>query len=149
MEAKLTVELVPSTAWYSNVRTMVSKQVWDILRREAYKKAGYRCEVCGGKGNKHPVECHEIWHYDDKEHIQKLLGLIALCPSCHEVKHLGFATVQGRDEIAKQHLAKVNGWTEIQVDKYVTKQFEKWRERSKHQWKLNLEWLEKRGFYSK
>ena len=28
---KLTIELVPSTAWYSNVRSNVSKEEWDKI----------------------------------------------------------------------------------------------------------------------
>ena len=77
---KLTIELVPSTSWFNNVRSQVSAQEWDIIRHIVYAKANNICEICGGKGNKHAVECHEIWEYDDKEHIQKLIGMIALCP---------------------------------------------------------------------
>jgi len=81
---KLTIELVPSTAWYSNVRSNVSKEVWDIIRKKSYAKANYKCEVCGDVGTNqgvgHKVECHEIWHYDDDSHTQTLTGLISLCP---------------------------------------------------------------------
>ena len=59
---KLTIELVPKTAWYKNVRSEVSKDRWDELRKECYRNANYKCEVCGGTGPKWPVECHEIWH---------------------------------------------------------------------------------------
>ena len=69
---KLTIELVPSTAWYSNVRSNVTSSQWDVLRKECYKNAGYKCEVCGGKGPKHPVECHEIWEYNDESFTQTL-----------------------------------------------------------------------------
>ena len=54
---RLTIELVPSTCWFSNVRSNISKQDWDRLRKETYKKANYRCEICGGVGRNHPVEC--------------------------------------------------------------------------------------------
>ena len=144
-KGKLTIELVPQTAWFSNIRSMVTKENWDILRRATYKNANYRCEVCGGIGSEHPVECHEIWQYDDNNHIQKLMGLTALCPSCHEVKHIGLASVRGRQDIAKKHLVKVNSWSKEQVDKYVDEQFEKWQQRSKHEWKIDLKWLENKG----
>jgi hypothetical protein len=26
------------------------------------------------------MECHEIWEYNDEDKIQKLIGLISLCP---------------------------------------------------------------------
>ena len=61
---RLTIELVPESCWYSNVRSEVSKATWDVLRKAAYKKAGYVCEICGGKGPTYPVACHEMWSYD-------------------------------------------------------------------------------------
>ena len=116
MNPQLTVELVPQTCWFSNVRDHVSKATWDLLRKRTYKQANYRCSVCGGRGPKWPVECHEIWHYDDQKKVQKLLGLTALCPSCHEVKHIGLAGVRGRCQQACEHLARVNGRTCEQVN---------------------------------
>ena len=68
---KLTIELVPKTAWFSNLRSILARAAWDKLRKESYKNAAHKCEICGGYGKKHPVECHEIWEYDDKNHIQK------------------------------------------------------------------------------
>lgn len=138
---RLTIELVPETCWYSNVRSNVSKEDWDIIRKKTYTQAGYLCEICGGKGNKWPVECHEVWHYDDERHIQILERMIAVCPSCHEVKHIGFASVRGRFSRAISHLAYINGWTIEQAEEYVGAQFILWKERSKHQWKLNIECL--------
>src|SRR5207302_1396445 len=83
-ETRLTVELVPSSCWYTNVRSHVPKTVWDRLRRQVAAEAGNRCEICGGRGRRWPVECHEVWEYDDDEKIQRLQRLVALCPACHE-----------------------------------------------------------------
>lgn len=103
----LTVELVPKTCWFSNIRDHVAPKAWDVLQRQTYRVANNVCEVCGGRSPKWPVECHEEWYYDDETRIQRLSGLIALCPSCHEVKHIGLANVRGRGEFAKAHLARV------------------------------------------
>ena len=45
VETRLTVELVPSTCWYTNVRSHVPKTVWDRLRRQVAAAAGDRCEM--------------------------------------------------------------------------------------------------------
>lgn len=140
--AKLTIELVPSTCWFTNLRSELKQSQWDKLRRKTYRNAHYRCEICGGKGDTHPVECHEIWHYDDEKHIQKLEGLIALCPACHEVKHIGLAGIKGRSKEAAAHLAFVNGWDIAQAKKYINQSFQKWEERSQHEWQLDITWLE-------
>jgi len=52
---KLTIELVPKTCFFSNVRSEISATLWDILRKETYRKANYRCEICNGKGEKWPA----------------------------------------------------------------------------------------------
>ena len=138
---KLTIELVPSTAWFSNLRSILSSNDWDILRKETYKAAKYKCEICGGKGKKHPVECHERWSYNDKNHIQTLDGLIALCPKCHMVKHIGFAYLNGNGEKAKEQLKKINKLQEYEANHYISKAFDIHNKRSQYEWTINLDYL--------
>lgn len=145
LKTKLTIELVPKTCWFSNVRSNSTQNQWNQLKKMTFRKAGYLCEICGGKGPKWPVECHEIWHYDDEALIQKLEGLIALCPSCHKVKHMGFAQISGKDIEASCHLAIVNGWTYKAACQYIEEQFDIWEKRSKYDWLLDIDWLDKFG----
>ena len=142
---RLTIELVPSTCWWSNVRSNVSKSDWDRLRKHTYKKASYRCEICGGVGEKHPVECHEIWNYNESTRVQTLERLIALCPNCHSVKHIGFTQLQGRASEAINHLAKVNNWNLSQALIYLFECFETWQKRSQYEWQLDISYLEQLG----
>jgi len=113
------------------------------VRKKCYRKANYRCEICGGVGPNHPVECHEKWEYNDKTRIQKLTGLIALCPACHEVKHIGLASVNGRFYNAIEHLAKVNGCTWEDARTYAEEQMELWEGRNQFDWKLDTSYLDR------
>ena len=61
-EPTLTVELVPATCWYTNVRSHVPAEKWNVLRRAVYHCAKYRCGVCGGRDHRHPVAYYEVWH---------------------------------------------------------------------------------------
>lgn len=144
---KLTVELVPQTCWYTNVRSNVPERIWDSIRKKSYKKAGHRCEICSDSGKnqgfKHDVECHEIWEYDDENKIQKLIGFIALCPFCHKVKHPGLANIKGETHIVFNQLMKVNGIDKAQANDYMDKVFDQWVERSKHQWVLDISYADK------
>ncbi len=141
----LTVELVPRTCWFSNLRSELSQAAWDSLRRPVLERAGNLCEICGGRGRQHPVECHEVWEYDDARYVQRLVGLLALCPACHEAKHIGYASSVGRGGQARAHLARVNGWSMDDVELYLEMQFEQWSRRSGHEWSLDLSWLEPYG----
>lgn len=137
----LTIELVPSSCWFSNVRNHISQEEWSVVKKYTFMKAGYRCEVCGGVGEEHPVECHEVWNYDDTNLIQTLEGTVALCPDCHRVKHMGLAQVHGVGEKAEQWLSQINGWSEVQTSVYVDDAFDLWEARSQFDWKLNVDWL--------
>jgi len=144
-QATLTIELVPATCWFSNVRSQIPKKEWDRLRKESYKQAKYKCEVCGSsglkQGYKHALECHEIWSYDDEKKIQTLEGLVSLCPRCHQVKHIGRTTIIGKQAEAFKHLEKVNGWNHKEVVDYVAESFLKHRWRSNWDWTLDIKML--------
>lgn len=139
---KLLIELIPTTCHYSNVRTTVKKKEWDKIRFISYELANNKCEICGdigkNQGYNHNVECHEIWEYDDENKIQKLIGLISLCPTCHQVKHIGRAIAIGKHKQAYAQLMKVNKWSQKQVEEHILESFEIHKERSKHEWGLDL-----------
>jgi len=137
----LTIELVPSTSWFNNVRTAVSAADWEKCKRMVRHRSQDRCEICAGRGPKWPVECHEVWRYDLPTETQVLDGFVALCPACHEVKHMGFAQTRGRAEQALQHLAKVRGWTFQEAETYAESCFELWAARSQYEWTVDLSYL--------
>ena len=142
---RLSIELVPETCWFSNVRSHVSKKEWDTIKKEVSDKALSVCQICGGVGPKHPVECHEIWIYDDIKFIQKLEGMIALCPDCHMCKHIGLAQIQGRGEKALKHLMKINGLKKKEAEAYIVEAFKVWQARSQQKWTLDLSHLQEYG----
>jgi hypothetical protein len=143
---KLTIELVPKTSWYSNVRSNVSKAEWDRIRKKSYENANHVCEICGdvgtNQGYKHKLECHEIWRYDDQALTQTLTGLVSLCPYCHLVKHPGLATMNGKLGIVLKQLQRVNQISVEEAGAMLNEAFEIWRSRSKNNYTLDISFLE-------
>jgi len=139
-ESRLSVELIPEPTWFRNARSLLPKEDWDVLRRAVYREAGYRCEICGGQGTEYPVAAHEVWEFDDERHIQRLVRLIALCPPCHEVKHIGLAGVMDRDEEAMAHLMEVNRWSRRRAEAHVDRAWDLWERRSRHGWEIVVDW---------
>jgi hypothetical protein len=133
---KLQIELVPSTSWYSNLRKKIPKKEWDKIRKQCYADANYRCAICGVNDR---LNCHEIWEYDDKEHIQRLKGFTALCDDCHMIKHIGFAEIQASKGLLDmnkliEHFMRVNNVDRNAFDRHHKESFRIWRERSQYQW---------------
>lgn len=147
---KLKIELVPSSSWFSNLRSLLPKSKWDTLRKDCYAKANYKCEICGGVGINHKVEAHEEWEYDRKTRTQKLVRLIALCPKCHKVKHIGLSQLNGEGGACLRHLCKVNGITLEEGRDLIDEAFIVFEERSQFKWDLDISYLDKlkkkRGF---
>jgi hypothetical protein len=144
-DLKLTIELIPKNSWGNNLRSGLTKKNWNHLRIECYEGAKNTCEICGDVKNTKKLECHEVWEFDDEKKVQTLEGLIALCPPCHQVKHIGLSSKMGRGQQAIEHLAEVNNWKIEEASNYVEESFEQWNERSRYLWKLNLDWLKRKG----
>lgn len=144
----LDIELVPSTAWGSNLRTLLTPREWSVCRRWAIQNSAYspRCTVCGGAGVGGRVECHETWHYDDVANVQTLAGLVALCPDCHHCKHLGYLMVTQSDVMfdkAVRHLMAVNGWDIHEAEDFIEAAFALHAVRSQKPWALDIRWLQR------
>lgn len=142
---KLYMNLIPKTTWYWNLRKILSPGEWEIIKKATFKHAGYKCEICGdvgtNQGYKWPVECHEIFEYDEVNQVQILKDTICLCPLCHSAKHMGYARVSGNEAVAEAHLAKVNGWTEAETKQYIADEFKIWETRSKIKWRIDFSGL--------
>jgi hypothetical protein len=143
----LFVDLVPSTCWFTNVRSCVDEGQWDALRSMVYRRAGNRCEACGApRGtDRQRLEAHERWEYDENTYTQTLRRLIGLCWSCHRATHLGFAEVTGTSAEATAHLRAVNGWSAGEAEAHIDRAFALWERRSAHEWRLDLSILTSAG----
>ncbi len=137
---KLFIDLIPTTCWFTNVRSCVHPKDWDRLRNHVYERVNYICECCGIDTQKSNVvlEAHERWDYNEETYTQKLVRIVALCHDCHQTTHIGLAEIKGHGEEAKEHLKKVRGFTEEEFLQHKTKAFETWCERSCVSWNLDL-----------
>ena len=137
---KLTIELVPASAWNQNLRSLLKPQMWENLRKEVYKKYNYKCTICGAGGKLH---AHEVWEYDDENHVQKLVDLIPICFMCHAVKHIGFAGIQASGgklnyQNLVKHFMQVNNCDRETFEKHQKQAFKKFEDRSRHEWNLDI-----------
>src|SRR5260370_25968 len=103
---KLTLELIPSTAWLHSLHRYLTDKAWTNLRQSILDKNGTSCSVCGATNVR--LDCNEQWEFDDKTHIQRLVGLVMLCQMCHLTVHMmerGSIT----NDVLAEHFMKVNG----------------------------------------
>lgn len=140
----LELDLVPASSWGSNVRSILTKNQWTAISQRVRSQVYDICQICEFS-NEQPLHAHEIWRYYEREHIQKLIGMIALCPSCHRVKHFGLARVRGKEEQALRHFMKINKITKKEAEEYINKSFKIWADRSSKKWTLDISILNDYG----
>jgi hypothetical protein len=94
------------------------------------------------------LNCHEIWQYDDENHMLKLAGFIALCPMCHHCKHIGFAgslAAEGKLDFEQviEHFMRVNQCSREDYQAHEKQAWDVWQERSMH-----FDWTTDLGTYA-
>jgi len=144
----LFVDLVPSSCWFTNVRSCVDQRDWERLRRMITTRAGLRCEACGRGENRDTgrwLEAHERWDYDDHTRVQALRRLVCLCTDCHTATHYGLAELKGNATAARTHLQTVTGLTSHEIADHIDAAFSTWRARSASAWTLDLRILTNAG----
>ena len=102
---KLGIEPVPASFALATLAKLLPRPEWDAIRRGVYRRARYRCEICGTDGRLH---CHEVWHCNERTGYQWLMGFQAVCADCHAVKHLLNERDPRRVRHLGQHFVTVN-----------------------------------------
>lgn len=108
MRLLLAIEPRPASTWGITLANRLPWKDWDDIRQKVLWDAQYECEICGAKGKLH---VHEIWKFDDKKKIQRLVRVEARCTLCHDVHHFGRSTQvysKAYQNQLIQHWCKIN-----------------------------------------
>ncbi len=98
--------------------------------------------ICGAPSKR--LEAHERWEYDAEKGIQKLRDIIAICPLCHAVIHIGRTQLVGNLQEAEEHYMKVNGVTYAQYRKALGEANLRHAELNRvSEWRLDISALDK------
>ena len=148
---KLEIMLVPHTAWYKNLRSLIKPSQWRKIKDNIKEKEGSKCWICGAPENKRRgrlgyMYLHEWWSYDIDNGIQKLEALHHVCWMCHAIIHIGRtkSTNDGLDEMNQlgvtekdliEHFCKVSKCSINEWQNHYDEAWKKWHERNNINWK--------------
>jgi Domain of unknown function (DUF5710) len=132
----LYVDMIPSSC-SENVRSNVSEETWETIRYTVRDRSRNTCELC--RICCKATHCHERFSYDMKTKTQKLERLLCVCEDCHGVIHFGFSkNIKKNGDKTREHLKKVRGMTDEEVDKHVKEAYELRYKQDKVDWKLDI-----------
>lgn len=131
----LTIEPIPSSSAMASVAKLLPRAEWDRIRRSVYKRAGYRCQICGRDAR---LNCHEVWYHNERTGYQWLMGFEALCDDCHGVKHILSTRNRATFDRLANHFMEVNrvGYQEFQS--YLRDTRLRQRELNKREWHISF-----------
>jgi hypothetical protein len=136
MKNKLQIELVPSTSWFKDVKSTVPKIVWDDIKKQRFKRAEGKCEICGdsvdSQCRKLKLKCTELWGFNDEMKTQILFSVIAVCPNCYKVKNFGRITKKSDLFLVVRQLMKVNGMSISEAVSHIRESVYKCTERESY-----------------
>lgn len=139
--------MIPSSSWGKNLRAVLKRPEWDVVRKAAYMRSGYCCVVCGGRGPTYPVEADEAWSYDMGTGNQTLATVASLCPDCHSIRHWGKTQLDGREKEITRHLAFVNGTSPHETARLIDEGISTWHRRNAMKWTVDYSWVTRKyGF---
>ena len=128
---KLSFQLVPSTCWYINLRSIIPN--WTEISNKI--RQSNKCDICGSQLG--PFDAHEVWKYNDSIHIQTLDKIICVCKNCHNTIHIGHAQLEGTAEQAYNWYKNVNNVSDEQLEEDLIEAFDIWDFRSNFNWVLD------------
>ena len=93
--------------------------------------SGGACVVCGAKRDKGMI-ADEVWDYRDG--VAKLIAIRIVCPDCSAATHIGSTAGRGYGDVARDHMARVNGTSPREADRVVAAAMREWRALSRGTW---------------
>ncbi|CAL5219776.1 g1679 [Coccomyxa viridis] len=144
----LTVDAIPENVLpYANLSNLLSKEDWDNLCRTTARAANYRCQISGGcnPDSQNPVQCQEVWAFDDDRAEMRLVGLQAVCSEIYLAKRLLRQLDDNTRQTAMWTLQALNDWTIMEAEAYLQYIDGIARDRSRKPWTVDLSWLNPMG----
>jgi len=132
---RLAIEPIPAGSQLASLAKLMPRDHWDRLRRAVYRRAGYRCEVCGRPGR---MYCHEVWQFNERTGCQWLRGFQALCCDCHDVKHVLFVRDDRNQARLLQHFVTINRLTCQQGRAYLQAARQRQSQLNQRDWIVNF-----------
>jgi hypothetical protein len=142
---KLTIQLIPASAYGQNLRSLYPNE-WKAISR--YVRRNLTCSTCGKQVKRiGDLDAHEEWEWKkEKKHgkiryRQRLVAIYPVCKACHRVIHIG----RTKRELppweylaAAERYRKINHVSYRQFIEDEEEAFRKYEKRSRHKWKLKI-----------
>lgn len=135
-------EIVPKPLYGRNLRKLFPNQWRSQIRPGVFARTD-RCYIC----NAGALYAHEIWAYDDKRLVQRLVSVEPICELCHLFKHMGRTDKLRQEGVISQlkfkrvvaHGLKINRLEgSFTLELYVAEHQALWKWRDRQTWKQNL-----------
>lgn len=126
----LYVDMIPSTSFYKNVRSMIYKGDWSVVGKYIFQRVNQRCECCG-------IDCKEEY-YEDILSLMEYLGL-----SKEEFSDYMSLVDKNENELSEEELSYIEceygGFEEMKMKKRIVEEWNTARLEAHERWSYDEE----------
>lgn len=137
--------LVPlsNQTWFSKTSEHCSKRYWDqvgVLLKNLHQ---CQCAICFNVKPESEIDIQELWSFDDKRKIQKLVAYYPICIECLDKTTLSDADALADEEKQSiaQYLARINKWSLAQANEHIVDAIVLKKKRNQSEWLVDVDYL--------
>lgn len=132
---------ISNQSWFTTTSLHCSKRYWEqigILLKGFHQS---QCAVCDVQKTEDEIDIQELWHFDDKLKIQKLVCYYPICISCQDHSYMPNESDKEELESFVEFFKKVNKWSTEQAIEHINQALALQKMRDQSDWIVDVEYL--------
>lgn len=132
---------ISNQSWFTSTSLHCSKRYWEQIGILLKGFHGCQCAVCDVQKTEDEIDIQELWQFDDKRKIQKLVCYYPICINCQD--HSFMPSELDDDELQSfvQFFKDINGWSVEQSKDHIQNALSLKKSRDQSDWIVDVEYL--------
>lgn len=140
-EPLATLTALSNQTWFTSTSEHCSKRYWNQVGMLIKGFHQCQCAVCFSIKTDDEIDIQELWSFDDKRKIQKLVVYYPICIDCLDNTMLGDDLDSEERQGIAQYLTKINKWSFSEADEHISESLVLKKKRNQSEWLVDVDHL--------
>lgn len=141
LEPLAILDPISNQSWFTTTALHCSKRYWEQIGILLKGFHNCECAVCGVQKTEDEIDIQELWHFDDKYKIQKLLCYYPICINCQNHSYTPSEPDSEENESFFEFFKTINQWSAEQVKDHINQAVALQKMRDQSEWIVDVEYL--------
>ncbi len=132
---------ISNQSWFTSTPLHCSKRYWEqieILFKEFHK---CQCAICDAQKSDDEIDVQELWHFDDKRKIQKLICYYPICINCQDYSYMPSDPGGEERQSFVDFFKTVNKWSADQANDHINQALALQKMRDQSDWIVDVAYM--------